>query len=108
MREWDNFFWWVEVDEFPSATMTPPAAFDTRKRTNWATIDARVRADNGVTLGPRGLSATVWLSPEMVDFDKPVIINGRTRIVEPSVKTLLEDVRTRSDRQHPFWAKESS
>jgi hypothetical protein len=25
--------------------------------------------------------------------------------VVPNIETLLEDVRTRGDRQHPFWAK---
>jgi hypothetical protein len=44
----------------------------------------------------------------MVNFDELVIINGRSRTVTPSAKVLLEDVRTRCDRQHPFWAKESS
>ncbi len=74
---------------------------------------------------------TVWLTPEMLDFDKPVniTINGqrvttrgrpdaerrssserpdrptRLRFVEPDLETLLEDVRTRGDRLHPFWAK---
>ena len=26
MREWDNFFWWAEIEEFPPATMVAPAA----------------------------------------------------------------------------------
>ena len=108
MREWDNFFWWVEVDEFPSATMVSPAAFDTRTSTRRAEVKGQLRADNGVTLGPRGLKATIWLSREMVDFDELVIINGRSRTVTPSAQVLLEDVRTRGDRQHPFWAKEPS
>ena len=35
-----------------------------------------------------------------------VTINGRAqRNIQPSASTLLEDVRTRGDRQHPFWAK---
>ena len=42
----------------------------------------------------------------MVNFDDPLIINGRTRTdIKPSASVLLEDVRTRADRQHPFWAK---
>jgi hypothetical protein len=54
---------------------------------------------------------TLWLSPEMVNFDERVSINvvgnrlSRTELVKPSLETILEDVRTRGDRQHPFWAK---
>jgi hypothetical protein len=51
---------------------------------------------------------TVWLSPELVTFNdtlRVTINNRRQTKVQPSVQTLLEDVRTRGDRQHPFWAK---
>jgi hypothetical protein len=26
-------------------------------------------------------------------------------MIRPDVRVLLEDVRTRGDRQHPFWAR---
>ena len=26
-------------------------------------------------------------------------------MIKPSVETMLEDLRVRGDRQHPFWAK---
>jgi hypothetical protein len=52
---------------------------------------------------------TVWLAPEIVDFSQriTVTVNGRNRAADitPSTATMLEDVRTRGDRQHPFWAK---
>jgi hypothetical protein len=45
----------------------------------------------------------------MVDLDRrvAVVINGREHRDPPeaSLEVLLEDVRTRGDRQHPFWAK---
>ena len=44
----------------------------------------------------------------MVSFNDnlKVVINGEPqRKVQPKIETLLEDVRTRGDRQHPFWAK---
>ncbi len=44
----------------------------------------------------------------MITFDTTlrVTINGRAqRNIQPSASTLLEDVRTRGDRQHAFWAK---
>lgn len=49
----------------------------------------------------------------MVDFNDPnrpirVLLNNRPLNkggVRPDLKVLLEDVRTRGDRLHPFWAK---
>jgi hypothetical protein len=26
-------------------------------------------------------------------------------MIRPDLRTMLEDVRTRGDRQHPFWAR---
>jgi hypothetical protein len=51
----------------------------------------------------------VWLSPELVDFERPITVtlDGRklTREgVDPDIDVLLEDLRLRGDRQHPFWA----
>ena len=55
---------------------------------------------------------TVWRSPQMLDFEQRANIvvntqrvNARDRFPGPELETLLEDVRTRGDRQHPFWAK---
>ena len=77
-----------------------------------ARIEGRVTEKNRVSLKTGAGHATVWLSPEMVDFAKrlSVTVNGRERSqsVEPSAKVLLDDVRTRGDRQHPFWAKVDS
>ena len=37
------------------------------------------------------------------------MVNGRKHLnpedAVPRLEVLLEDVRTRGDRQHPFWAK---
>lgn len=53
---------------------------------------------------------TVWLSPDMIDFSKPlsVTIDGQRRWngdFSADLEVMLEDLRTRGDRQHPFWAK---
>jgi pimeloyl-ACP methyl ester carboxylesterase len=108
MRPWDDFFWWAEIQQLPGASIVLPV--------NWPP-DSGVRPGrtDGKILGNRLLlrtaadRATVWLSSEVVDFSKAinVVINGRGRnkIVESQADVLLEDVRTRSDRQHPFSAK---
>jgi hypothetical protein len=51
---------------------------------------------------------TLWLSPDWVSFDRPITIKfNETRLalkqpIKPSQEVMLEDVRTRGDRQHPF------
>ncbi len=37
-----------------------------------------------------------------------ITINGRSlpkKPIQPDLRVLLDDVRTRGERQHPFWAK---
>jgi hypothetical protein len=54
---------------------------------------------------------TIWLSPELVNFDERVelVFNDHrtpsSGLIEGKLANLLEDVRTRHDRQHPFWLK---
>jgi predicted esterase len=101
MRPWDSFFWWMEADGLP-----PGAG------TKGVRVEGTLMANNNISLRTGTNQVTVWLAPQMVDFQAhiAVVVNGR-RIngsepyVKPSVDTLLEDVRTRGDRQHPFWAK---
>ena len=47
-----------------------------------------------------------------VDFSRRINVSvnarrltSRAGSVQPDPRVLLEDVRTRGDRQHPFWAK---
>ena len=52
---------------------------------------------------------TLWLSPDLVDLDQRITVkwNGKSKTheISPDVQVMLEDVRLRADRQHPFWAK---
>ncbi|MEQ8790365.1 MAG: PHB depolymerase family esterase [Pirellulaceae bacterium] len=106
MRPWDNYFWWAEIRDYPSTSMVSPVAWSSTRPPRAAITEGKILENNGVWLKTAGKSATIWLSPEMVDFDKRIYISGKARIVKPSAEVLLEDVRTRVDRQHPFWAKE--
>jgi predicted esterase len=111
MRSWDNFFWWVEVGKLPPRGIVEPEQWPPPRNTTPVKISANVLATNGVTTNGGLGDVTVWLSPEVVDFSRPMAIRvGSTSIlkgsrVEPDLRVLLEDVRTRADRQHPFWAK---
>jgi hypothetical protein len=54
---------------------------------------------------------SIYLSPDMVNFNQPVrltVNTGRVAgepFIRPDLEVMLEDVRTRGDRQHPFWAR---
>jgi predicted esterase len=95
-RPFDNFFWWLELRNFqPNGR-----SFQ---------VEANILPSNGVVIHTNG-KLTVWLSPDMVDFNRPIsVIQGDKRIAGPNIKpdmgVLLEDVRGRGDRKHPFWAK---
>ena len=112
MRQWDNFFWWVELDGFPPRSMVDPADWPPPGGTQALQVKARITATNGLYISVGTSRVTVWVAPEMLDFKRRATItvngrriNSREPFVQPSLRTLLEDVRTRGDRQHPFWAK---
>jgi hypothetical protein len=77
-----------------------------------ARIEGKVLADNRLAAKTPAAQTTIWLRPDIVDFTKPLKLttNGRRlpaakTNVKPDAVVLLEDVRTRADRQRPFWAK---
>jgi len=106
MRSWDNFFWWVELDKFPARSITAPLSWPPHPGSRPAMTDARILENNGVHVSSGADDITVYLTPDMVDFDLPVVVNGR-RVpdLSPDSEVILEDARTRVDRAHPFWAK---
>lgn len=130
LRPWDNYFWWVELADMPPKSMVYPSDWP-QKGMRCVETKARVTDANAIYVTSGADRVTVWLTPEMIDFDKQVniTINGqrartsssaesggrsasdsrragaRLRFVEPDLETLLEDVRTRGDRIHPFWVK---
>ncbi len=111
MRPWDNFFWWIEGQEFPR--QIHPEQWPLRKaRANQ--LEAKVLKQNLLSARTSCARTTFWLSPDLVDFSQPIEIklNGRKLTkkrmrgsTQPELGVLLEDVRTRGDRLRPFWAK---
>jgi len=115
MRRWDNFFWWVELDAMPPRAMVDPVDWPPPRGTQPVITEASVTAKNGIRIRTGAGSVRVLLSPKTLDLNKRVniVVNGRrvnpaSQFLEPDLETLLEDVRTRGDRQHPFWVKVES
>ncbi|HEX3725552.1 MAG TPA: alpha/beta hydrolase fold domain-containing protein, partial [Pirellulales bacterium] len=111
MRSWDNYFWWIEAHKLPERGIVEPEHWPPERGVLPVEITGSVLATNGVAVKSGAGKVTVWLAPEIVDFNRPmkVTLNGNSiqkgSRVEADLGVLVEDVRTRADRQHPFWAK---
>jgi predicted esterase len=113
LRTWDNFFWYAEFVGMPTASVIHPVEWTGERapRGSALQISGKYLTDsdgNGIVKVSCGASkVNVWLAPEMVDFSKKftVFINGKKvpGTMAPNLIHLLEDARTRGDRQHPFW-----
>lgn len=110
MRPWDSFFWWIDVEKLPEKSLVLPSEFP-KKNVMAAKISAELlpKANTLKVEVPTG-NVTVWVGPKMLDFDRPInfLINGkkiRVKETKPDLEILLEDMRTRGDRQNPFWQK---
>ena len=109
MRPWDNFFWWVELSGAPPKTVVLPSQWPPGQGVRPFTLEAKTTATNGLIVHCGAERVRVWLSPDLVDFTRPVNVSldGKKLWrdpVDPDEGVLLEDLRTRGDRQHPFWA----
>lgn len=111
LRPWSRQFWWVEVDHIPADDVVLPTQWPPKEKILPVHFDCKFsRPQNKfIVNASKGSTATLWLHPELVDFSKNLEISGRGAdfrgAIKPSRKVLLEDVRQRGDRQHPYWAK---
>ena len=123
MRTFDNFFWNLEQSKFPPKKVADPVRWPPERGTTAAITSCEIRGKASLNVSTSASKVTIWLNPNIVDFDKKmtflinskkqtsVLTNGgktvklSTEYIEPDLKILLEDVRTRGDRQNPFWAK---
>jgi hypothetical protein len=112
MRPWDNYFGWVEVQGIPDQSLVMPATWPPKRGQRPFTFKSEVLGNGTLSVTARTEEATIWLSPDLVKFDQAFVVELNTRpivprgqFVKPDLDVLLEDVRTRGDRQHPFWAK---
>ncbi len=109
MRPWDRFFWWIEMAGAPDRTVVLPSRWPPPKDIRPFSIEGKATAGNSLSLRCGAERVKVWLSPELVDFSAPLTITLDGRKIHgdappADVDVLLEDLRTRCDRQHPFWA----
>ncbi len=117
LRPWDNYYWFMELHGFPAKnTMWPQTWKDGALKALALEGEMKPKEDKTCkfVLKPSkaGRGMTLWLSPEIVNFgdvDEEVWITGRGKEfrqgVTASTRVILDDVRRRADRLHPFWAR---
>lgn len=112
VRPWDDFFWWVEVAGYPAPLVIQPNEWPAPRGRRAMQVNAKVTATNGIHINCGAEQVIVWLAPEFIDLNRPIQINvrgmrnrGGNNTIQADVAIILEDVRTRADRQHPFWAR---
>jgi hypothetical protein len=67
-------------------------------------------ANNKISIQTAAADLTIGLSPQWIDFNRraTISVNGKQKSHDlvGSIADMLEDVRTRGDRQYPFWLKQ--
>ena len=121
-RQSDNRFYWLSSDEINPNNLQdyanwvkfrPPAMFQgTITVINEADAKGNARIWTQIAIRTQGLKqVTVWLSPQMIDFSRPVqmrvngALAGPQRVIVPSVSTMLEEYFQNGDRQRLYYAK---
>ena len=102
LRKTDNRFFWVTALDLPRTTVLPlpPGA---ASRPIKMSIDARVSVGNVVTLESATEKFVVRFLPNLIDFDKRVIVRSKGRqkfngFITPDSLSILEELRTTGDR----------
>lgn len=119
LRAGDKFFWWFQTDRLYDDKLVHPLLYtkDTKPGGGYK-IDCSIvttAEKNIVNLGNvPAKTCTILLSPDLVDFNKPIEIRGKGKGVslraeleqrKAMSRVMLEDVRGRADRQHPAWIR---
>ena len=100
---------YCQLGNIPRPSIVYPAEWPPGRGTRAIDTYARALDNNRISVTARCGQVTVWLSPRIIDFERPggVRVNGdeiRAEIA-PDLGLMLEDVRRRGDRKNPFWAK---
>ena len=115
MRSFDTRCHWLEISGLPEHLAEPVVWEPPRRRVPQPlSIDASVAVSdktNVFYVRHPGTHATLWLSPDLVKFDRRFKVshkgsgNAFFDFVSPDIGVLLEDLRVRGDRQRMYWAK---
>ena len=112
LRKADNRFFWLTAAGLPRDYILPVPAGAATKIIPME-IEARVTPGNTINVKAMTENVTLRLSPEIVDFDKKLVIRIGTQkkysvFLKPDAGVLLEELQLRGDRQRLPLAQFSS
>ena len=111
LRLFENRFHWMQARAIPK-NLFPPVAWNTSRPRlpNRKLYKANFTPTGTIYLNHPGDETTLWLSPELFDFENRCRISANSRqvfndYVTPSIEDMLTDLRERGDRERLFWAR---
>ena len=84
MRPWDNFFWWLEVAGLPAKSMVAPSVWPPPRTARPTPVQGRRLETNKITVTAQADQVTVWLSPELVNFNEQLAVEVNHRNISPA------------------------
>jgi len=108
LRPIDNRFYWVRTESFPPQITRPVVVNGNHRiQAKPVSLNVSVKEGNVIYVKSGGKVNTLWLSPEIVDYEQRLVvrIGGKQKFndfLRPDMKALLDDFRNRGDRQKLF------
>ena len=105
VRKSNNRFHWMQAKLIPDRATDRPAKYE-----GIITPGSQTYKTQSIYLSHPGKATTIWLSPELFDFNNRCQVRVNLKhvlndYVKPSLEAMLTDVRERGDRERLFWAR---
>jgi len=111
LRPSENRCQWIQLEGFPdNVTQSAVLGGKGRGQVTPMVLNVRLLPGNVVYLRSGADRHSLWFAPEFADYEKRLTIRqgGRIRFndfLKPSIAVLLEDLRTRGDREMLFTSR---
>lgn len=108
LRPMDNRFYWARTEQLPAKNISSKIVNGKKRiRAKPTRFNVSIKIGNIIRVSYGGKVTTLWLSPELVDYQKrlAVYIGGKRKFndfLQPDMKAMLDDFRNRGDRQKLF------
>jgi pimeloyl-ACP methyl ester carboxylesterase len=111
LRPSESRFYWLRADGLPESVLESTVlAGPSRGPIRPMSLGAKITAANSIWLTSGAKSHTVWLNPDLINFEQRVTVRLRGsqkfhNFVKPSIEAILEDYRLRADKQTLYTAR---
>lgn len=109
LRRFNNQFLWMEGKALPDS-LYQAIRWDVPSRKILRKFEGKITPGGTIYVDHPGRVTTVWLSPELVNFDERVNVRVNRRsvfndFIAPSLNDFLTDLRRRGDRERCYWLR---